>query len=322
MSSHDQLEKTAVRKSMLARRSELAPDHVDAMSATITELVVAMPQYRNAGTICSYMAFGQEVRTIPLIERALADGKRVALPRTLFAERKLDLHEVNDLRNLIPGRYGILEPAHTAPRIAPADVDLFLIPGSVFDTQGNRLGYGAGFYDHLLVASRGARVALAYSFQLIPHVLTDEHDIPMQFIVTEQGVIDCARGRRATDHLRLRNIQCYGHHGAFAEERAQGIRLAFDIDLRLDLQLPGITDELTTTVNYPAIYQLLMEIQSAQPFNLLEALADRTAAAILATFPQVVEVTVCARKFNPPVGGILDAFEAEVTRSRPGITAS
>lgn len=308
--------KADLRRAMLALRDALSHADAQSRSAAIAYIVGRLPIFQSAATVCSYMAIGNEVDTAGIIDAALAQGKRVVLPRTWFAERRLSLHQVTTLDDLVPGRYGILEPSPDAPQVDPGDVDLFLVPGAVFDTAGNRLGYGAGFYDALLTGSRGWRVALAYACQLTPHVPVDPHDVPMQLIATEHGVIECAQGRRASDRLRLKNILCYGHHGAFPEERAHGIRLAFDIDLRLDLQLPGLTDDLATAVNYPAIYQRVMQIQGQQEYHLLEALAQRIAETILAEFAAVAEVTVTARKFNPPVGGALDAFEVEITRQR------
>ncbi len=275
-----------------------------------------MPIFTGALTISSYCSFSNEVRTGSIIREALALGKRVALPRTLRNERRLTLHLVSDLAQLLPGPYGIPEPPAEAPPLNPAEVELFVVPGAVFDAAGNRIGYGAGYYDSLLVESAGWRVAPCYSFQLTAHVPSAEHDMPMDVIVTESGVVDCLRGQRAGDHLRMRNMVFYGHHGAFPQEREQGIRLAVDVDMRLDLQTPGITDNLATTVNYPLVYKLIHRIQSEREFALFEALAEHIATAILRQFPTVVEVTISARKFNPPIGGLMDAFEVEITRSR------
>jgi len=309
--------KAVLRERHRDQRNALTPAEVHEKSAAITRFVTALPIFMSAATVCAYMAFGNEAATIPLIEAALARGARVALPRTLRGERQLLLHAVNDLMQLVPGPYGILEPPASAPLVDPADVELFLVPGTVFDTAGNRIGYGAGYYDSLLVMSQGWRVGLAYAMQLAPHVPTAEHDMPMDLIATEVGLIDCARGQQASDRLRLRNMLFHGHHGAFPEERAQGIRLAVDLDLRLDLQLPGLTDDLTTTVDYPAVYRLIDRVQSEREFSLFEALVEQMALAVLQEFPIVAKVTIAARKFHPPIGGLMDSFEVEISRSRP-----
>lgn len=309
--------KAELRAAMLARRNALSQAEVDNAGAAIAHGVQRLPIFAAATTIAGYLAIGQEVPTTELLRAALAQGKCVALPRTLLAERRLLLHRVESLDDLQPGPYGILEPTPEMPEVDPADVEFFLVPGTVFDAAGNRIGYGAGFYDSLLVLSEGWRVALAYAAQLVPHVPAAEHDMPMDLIVTEYGPIDCGKGQQANDHLRLRNMVFFGHHGAFPQEREQGIRLAVDIDLRLDLQVPGLTDNLATTVNYPAVYQLVNRIQTEREFALFETLVEQIALAILQDYTAVAEVTVTARKFNPPVGGLLDAFEVEISRTRP-----
>lgn len=309
--------KADLRAAMLARREALSFADAYAHSAVIADTVLSLPIYTDAQTVAGYMSIGKEVQTDALLHAALAAGKRVVLPRTVLSERRLALHAVTDFAALLPGPFGIREPSPATPEVSPTEVELFLVPGSVFDSAGNRIGYGKGLYDSLLVMSEGWRVGLAYAVQLAPRVPTAEHDMPMDLIVSDRGILDCGKGQLAGDHLRLRNMVFYGHHGAFPQEREQGIRLAMDLDMRLDLQLPGCTDELATTVNYPAVYTLIQQIQSGRQFALFETMVEHIAAAILQHFPPVAEVTVTARKFNPPVGGLLDAFEVEIVRSRP-----
>lgn len=306
----------------LARRDALAAESVAVAGAAICARLLELRPFMDAGTVCCYAAIGSEAPTRDILQAILARGKQLVLPRTLFAERQLALHRVAGLDGLVPGRYGILEPSPDSPRIDPSEVDIFLVPGVAFDVAGNRLGYGAGFYDNLLAGAPGMRVALAHLCQLLPHLPTDPRDMPMDMIVTEAGVVDCRRGREPSDHLRLRNIQCYGHHGVYPEERERGVRLAFDLDLHLDLQRPGLTDRLDASVDYPAVYRLVERVQSGTQFQLLESLVEHIAAAILTEFPLVRTVTVAARKFHPPVGGPLDAFEVEITRARPAAAAT
>jgi len=309
--------KAELRTAMLARRNALPPETIAEQSAVIARRVTELPIFTAANTVCSFLSFGSEVRTTDIICAALDAGKRVALPRTVKEEHRLALHRIDDLKLLLPGPYGILEPVSEAPVVDPAEVEFFIVPGAAFDPTGGRIGYGAGYYDSLLTMSEGWRVAVAFAFQVAPHIPVAEHDEPMDLIATECGIIDCARGQQRCDHLRLRNMNFYGHHGAFPQEREHGIRFAVDIDLRLDLQWPGLTDDLSTTVNYPVVYRMIQRLQSDRQFTLFEAMAEHIADALLEEFPIVLEVTVVARKFNPPVGGPMDAFEVEITRSRP-----
>ncbi len=119
------------------------------------------------------------------------------------------------------------------------------------------------------------------------------------------------------DRITLHNLHFYGHHGVDAAERDLGGRFSLDVELVRDLTRAGETDDLSETVDYKAVYDLVARIQR-QGFCLLEALALNIARAILETF-EVDEVTVRARKQSVPLGGLIDCAEVEVTRSKaPG----
>ena len=119
----------------------------------------------------------------------------------------------------------------------------------------------------------------------------------------------------ALDRIRIRNMSFYGHHGVGESERALGGRFSFDIELGLDLSLAGETDDLSHTVDYAAVYDLISRLQSSKEFRLLEALAHSIASAILEQFP-VEEVTVRARKHSVPLAGLIEYTEVEITRAR------
>ena len=117
----------------------------------------------------------------------------------------------------------------------------------------------------------------------------------------------------ARDKISLSSIVVYGHHGVTAEEQAVGRPFEVDVELRLDLRPAGETDDLTATVNYAEICDLVRRVNDAGPFALLEAFAERIAKEILA-HPPVEEVTVRVRKPHPPVGLLVGAAQVEITR--------
>ncbi len=119
-----------------------------------------------------------------------------------------------------------------------------------------------------------------------------------------------------TDLIRLRNMVFYTYHGAYPAERELGQRLEVDVELRLDLTRPGGSDDLETTPDYVDVYNLVREIVEKREFSLLEAIAGTVANELLAAH-ELQEVVVRVRKPNPPVGGLVDCAEIEVTR-RPG----
>ena len=123
------------------------------------------------------------------MSRALAEGKRVVLPRVKGKE--LELLEINNFDgDVAPGAWGIPEP-EKGTAVELGSIDLVIVPGAAFDSRGHRIGYGGGFYDRMLPRYSGMTVALAFELQIVPEVPVDPHDIPVRKIVTEKRVIDC-----------------------------------------------------------------------------------------------------------------------------------
>jgi 5-formyltetrahydrofolate cyclo-ligase len=180
--------KDKIRKQVLEARFRLTPEQRRAKSAEIEANLFVLPEYRAASIVLFYASFQSEVETHHMIRKALGEGKRVALPKVKGKE--LELFEITSFdTDVLPGAWGILEPEGGRPAQL-RDIGLIVVPGAAFDERGNRIGYGAGFYDKLLPAYRGRTAALAFELQIVPAVPADAHDIPVQKIVTEQRVID------------------------------------------------------------------------------------------------------------------------------------
>lgn len=120
----------------------------------------------------------------------------------------------------------------------------------------------------------------------------------------------------AADRLILQNMIFYGYHGVFAAEKELGQRFEVDTELYLDLRQAGINDDLEATINYVEVYTLVKELVEERAFNLLEALAEAIADALLAAYA-LEEVVVRVRKPQPPVGGLMDYFGVEIRRQAP-----
>lgn len=118
------------------------------------------------------------------------------------------------------------------------------------------------------------------------------------------------------DKILLSGIQFPGHHGVSDQERAVGGRYVVDLELAYDLRLPGRSDALADTIDYSAVYTLVVAIGRERQFHLLETLAQTLADAVLAQFP-ISEVLVRVKKQPPPIAGILDYVGVEIRRMRP-----
>ncbi len=135
-----------------------------------------------------FASFRSEVDTVPMIRQALQSGKRIILPKV--KNKALELFEIADFdADVVPGAWGIPEPQSGTPGRLE-DVDLMVVPGAAFDEQGNRIGYGAGYYDKLLPSFKGPTVALAFEEQIVRYIPVETHDIPVGKIVTEKRVIE------------------------------------------------------------------------------------------------------------------------------------
>ena len=208
--------KAALRRRLLAeRRARAAADPAAAAraAAVIQDRLCALPAVGAAGVVASYAALPGEVDLDALHGRLVAAGKRVVYPRVAGRGAALSFHAVATVGELhARGPLGIREPdpdagpgagghagnAATAAATPAAEIDAVLVPGVAFDRAGRRLGQGGGYYDALLagVAPAGlrpaaARVGVAFAYQIQTEVPAGPDDRPVDFIVTEEEVVDC-----------------------------------------------------------------------------------------------------------------------------------
>ena len=175
------MNKTELRKSIRARKRSMTEEEITRKSAELGRLFLQSEEYRNARSIYGYLPYNQEVRTVAMLEQALVDGKRVAVPKCYGDEMRFIWME--DLSQVEKGYAGIPEPIADGP-VADDETALVLMPGMAFDSQGHRIGYGGGFYDKFLAAEKGhPTLALCYDFQMLPHLETEEFDIPVDKVI-------------------------------------------------------------------------------------------------------------------------------------------
>ena len=189
-------EKKALRARILASRDRLDPAIRLKHSRIITEKLLALPTYRDAGTVSAYASIGSEFDTSAFVAAILAAGKRLLLPRINRAARALELRLVgNPATDLVAGVWGIREPSDKCALVPASDVGFVLVPGVAFTASGERIGYGGGFYDRLLAELDPAvpRIAAAFDLQLVDSLPTGSQDQRVHRVVTEVGDGD---GRR------------------------------------------------------------------------------------------------------------------------------
>jgi 5-formyltetrahydrofolate cyclo-ligase len=185
--------KAAIRERLLAERSRIDPVLRDAWSRAIEDRLAELPLWRDAQVVHTYVdAVQGEVATRGIVRRALAEGKTVVCPRVRWKPRGLDSFVIASLDELVESRRGLWEPdpGRNDP-IASSELDIVLVPGLAFDRRGWRIGFGAGLYDRFLSGVDTARVALAFSLQLVDSLPVESHDEPVDWIVTEGETIAC-----------------------------------------------------------------------------------------------------------------------------------
>ncbi len=185
--------KKQLRLQILQKRKGLARTFIVRKSQLITETLFSLDSFTEARSILFYVSANGEVATHDMIKKTLLRGKRVIVPVTDKKHHCLRLSRLRSWDDLALGAYSILEPKESCWDITEiADVELAIIPGVVFDKQGNRIGHGEGYYDSLLQEAIGVlKIGLAYDFQLVDEVPSEPYDVPVDVIITESQVIRC-----------------------------------------------------------------------------------------------------------------------------------
>ncbi|MDI6890653.1 MAG: 5-formyltetrahydrofolate cyclo-ligase [Thermodesulfovibrionales bacterium] len=191
--------KKLLRRKVLEKRGSIPPYERKRKDVLIMHRLFNIQEFKIAKAVLFYASFRTEVDTTSMIEESLKMGKWVLVPKVDKERYRLRLYEIKDTRELSPGYMGIPEPSLPDERLREInDVDLVIIPGVCFNFSGNRLGYGAGYYDILLSdlkKSESTRtekvpfIALAYKEQLVDSIPSELHDIKVDIIVTDEKVI-------------------------------------------------------------------------------------------------------------------------------------
>jgi 5-formyltetrahydrofolate cyclo-ligase len=181
--------KHSLRAEVRARLRAMSVEAQESQSRAACETFLATDVYARAQSILLYMPLRAELDVRLVMERALADGKSVALPRF-----DPDMAVYNAFfvgaEPLIPGPFDILEPTQSNP--APVNrLDLIVAPGLAFDLRGRRLGRGKGFYDRLLASAKGVKCGICFEEQLLPEIPVEPHDVLLDFIATPARWQDC-----------------------------------------------------------------------------------------------------------------------------------
>ena len=189
---------------MSERRAALPEQERRALSAAAAIRLLALPELADVRgrTVAGYAAAKGELDPDAVLVALAGAGAALAYPRVAAEAPPLRFHRA-ELGALVPGRFGLLVPAASAPEGAASDLDVVIVPGLAFDGEGRRLGFGGGYYDRAFAAAAGpeikraARIGVAYDFQIVARCPAGDDDAPVDVVVTDARVLRRAGGRPA-----------------------------------------------------------------------------------------------------------------------------
>jgi 5-formyltetrahydrofolate cyclo-ligase len=179
--------KAALRVRAHATRAELSlSERAEAAQAVMRHFFEAIP-LTSTDVVAAYWRIRDELDCQPILVRLMDTNQTVVLPVVTGSEEPLDLRVWEQGASLYEAGFGTLAPSELAPRAEP---DIVLMPLLGFDARGTRLGYGGGYYDRTLarMTKRPRLVGLAFAAQELDAIPREEHDIPLDAIITENGV--------------------------------------------------------------------------------------------------------------------------------------
>ncbi|KAJ2509443.1 hypothetical protein GGI11_005873 [Coemansia sp. RSA 2049] len=191
--------KKQLRTQMRERLGALASDRIAGESERVLRRVSAHPRFQRSTHVSIYLSMAKELQTMRLVERALAAGKSVYVPRCApgGAMEMVRLAGLDDLAALAPSRWGIPEPPADRAPVDPALLDFVLVPGVAFDACGNRCGHGKGYYDRFLARAVNAfACAACLDEQVVDSVPAADHDRKPDIVVSPSGTVFCAEDKR------------------------------------------------------------------------------------------------------------------------------
>lgn len=193
--------KSQIRSYQKELRDGLTTDEKQKLSTAILTKLLQSKAYQSCSSLFAYVSFRSEVNTYEIIRNAITSGKKVYIPRV--EPEGMEFYRIDHLDGLIISNFGIPEPAavnterfqpeHGAAEQAELHRHLMLLPGLAFDYDGNRIGYGAGYYDRYLNLNRKDefyKIALAYDFQVTRKIDAGEYDIKVDMIITPTRIIE------------------------------------------------------------------------------------------------------------------------------------
>ena len=181
--------KSELRKIARAKRDGFSNEFVLQASMRACKILAQTREFANADTLLFYYPIKNELSPLPLIQEAKKMGKQIAFPVCNTSSNTLEFKCVNETDELLPSIFGLLEPKDNNKTATITKNTLCIVPALLFSKNGQRLGYGKGYYDRFLQDFKGISIGFSYDKLLVDEIPSCEHDIPLDMIITESEVL-------------------------------------------------------------------------------------------------------------------------------------
>ncbi|MBW7888559.1 MAG: 5-formyltetrahydrofolate cyclo-ligase [Bacteroidetes bacterium] len=183
--------KREIRTEILEKRKSLSSDEVVIRSHQIVQQLFSINEVQTAKKIhCYVSALSNEVRTEEILKYILAEKRQLYVPKIQKQNKNLSSIQINSLSELDKGTMGIPEPCNENA-VQQIAFDVIIVPLLAVDNNGNRIGFGGGYYDRFLSSVEGIKIGICYDFQLLPEIPSEPHDVRLDIIAAESHVIRC-----------------------------------------------------------------------------------------------------------------------------------
>ena len=191
------IHKQELRVQLLKRRRKLSQEVILAQSNKMAKHLFAWSSYQQAKNIMLFLSMPDEPNMMTMIEHAWQEGKTVCVPHMREEFGVMDAAIITNMDSLVRGRFNLLvpDPGHLT-LMDPKSIDLIVVPAVAYDSRGNRLGMGAGYYDRFISQATGATLLGAiWSSQMVDALPVGQYDKPVQYLLREDGIVPCGTGR-------------------------------------------------------------------------------------------------------------------------------
>ena len=179
--------KAETRKKLKAKRNSIS--NKSKLDFCIAQELFSLDEYKNADKILIFVSLFDEIDTESIINSALSSGKTVAVPCCKNKFGEMEFYLINSLDELKTGTFGVREPdIEINKKLEDFEKSIIIVPGLSFDRDGNRIGYGGGYYDRFLANYSGVSIGLCYGEMMSDSIPTDKYDIPVDIVVTDSEV--------------------------------------------------------------------------------------------------------------------------------------